>query len=147
MALSATCTAFQYGCLLKIILCSSLVLFIPTAGSTQDEEKPALNILGLFSLTGTRTLAGNSAKLVAELAIEQVNRRTDILPNHTLKMFWEDSQVSFVCVCGNQLDGIKLVHYRDLIPINLTTRHFNSVDRCSRPFHFHLKLSPQAMYR
>lgn len=92
MAWAATSITSVYGSLLKIILCSSLVLL--AAGNTQDEEKPELNILGLFSLTGTRTLAGNSAKLVAELAIEQINNRTDILPNHRLKLYSEDSQVS-----------------------------------------------------
>lgn len=97
MALIPTRPAPSLSHFLKLgLFCSFAISIIQVPGAVS--EKPELNILGLFSMTGDQMLDGNAGKLIVDVAMEQINNRTDILPNHKLKLFWRDSQVSpFYC--------------------------------------------------
>ncbi|KAJ8044406.1 Gamma-aminobutyric acid type B receptor subunit 1 [Holothuria leucospilota] len=39
---------------------------------------------------------GSGCLVAAELALEQINNRTDILADYELKMLWNDTQVSLI---------------------------------------------------
>jgi hypothetical protein len=54
-----------------------------------------ISIAALFPIRGWYP-AGNALLTAAEMAIEHVNNRPDMLPGYTLKMSWDDTQVRFM---------------------------------------------------
>ncbi|XP_071835077.1 gamma-aminobutyric acid type B receptor subunit 1-like [Apostichopus japonicus] len=62
----------------------------PLCASSELKEKIPLYIGGIFSMSGLWD--GSGCLVAAELALEQINNRSDILPDYELKMLWNDSQ-------------------------------------------------------
>lgn len=66
---------------------------LQTLGSLQySNGLRNLTILGLFPLTGGWG-GGESALTAAEMALDHINARTDILPNYNLIMEWKNTKV------------------------------------------------------
>ncbi len=57
------------------------------SGSTE------LHILGLFPITGVWD-GGQSLLNAAQLAVEDINQREDVLPGYNINLTWRDSNVS-----------------------------------------------------
>lgn len=57
-----------------------------------DPARIPLYIGGMFSLSGGWD--GSGCLVSAELALDQINNRSDILPDYELKMIWNDTKVS-----------------------------------------------------
>lgn len=78
--------------ILLMLLASQMVTSeVNITSSNMEEEKVPLYIGGMFSMTGGWD--GSGCLMAAELALEQINNRTDILPDYELKMVWGDTQV------------------------------------------------------
>ncbi|XP_071835074.1 gamma-aminobutyric acid type B receptor subunit 1-like [Apostichopus japonicus] len=71
-------------CVLIIVLCLVPPVFC------YNSSKIPLYIGGMMSMTGGWD--GSGCLVSAELALEQINNRSDILPDYELKMVWNDSQ-------------------------------------------------------
>lgn len=58
-------------------------------------EKSTLHI-GRFIHVNTTDKGWNSAGIrpAIDLAVKQINSRTDILPNHTIQIHWKDTKVT-----------------------------------------------------
>ncbi|XP_071835096.1 gamma-aminobutyric acid type B receptor subunit 1-like isoform X3 [Apostichopus japonicus] len=77
--------------ILLMLLASQMVTSeVNITSSNMEEEKVPLYIGGMFSMTGGWD--GSGCLMAAELALEQINNRTDILPDYELKMVWGDTQ-------------------------------------------------------
>ena len=58
-----------------------------------DSGLTKLYIGGIFPNSGGTWDGGKGCLPAAQMALEDVNNRTDILPGYELKMIWNDSQV------------------------------------------------------
>lgn len=61
--------------------------------SSNDNGLTKLYIGGTFPNSGGSWDGGKGCLPAAEMALEDVNNRTDILPGYELQMIWNDSQV------------------------------------------------------
>lgn len=60
------------------------------------DQRSALHIGGIFPIAGEGGWQGGQACMpAARLALEDVNARKDLLPGYVLKMYSNDSKVSF----------------------------------------------------
>lgn len=99
-AVRPVCT-FLTGVFLCLYLRSSLAASDTTVCHASEVEeitiackKIPLYIGGMMSMSGGWD--GSGCLVAAELALEQINNRTDILANYELKMLWNDTQVSLI---------------------------------------------------
>ena len=63
---------------------------------TAEQKDKDLHILGLFPISGTAWPCGYATKTAAEMAIEDINKRSDILSQHKLHLHAVDTMVSFL---------------------------------------------------
>lgn len=74
-----------------------LLAFLTVPGvvlSLVDPEDNVLHIGGIFPIGGEGGWQGGQAcKPAANLALEDVNNRKDLLPGFTLQLHWNDSEV------------------------------------------------------
>ena len=74
------------------VLCFFLVYF--AGNSSLIYAVSTLRIGGLFPMSGSSVAsAGKSLLPASELAIDLVNRRSDVLPGYQLQLSWNDTQV------------------------------------------------------
>ena len=76
--------------MLKLQLIISLTLTI----NFIDGEQKTLNIMGLFSVTGSNWPGGGACLTAAQMALRDVNAREDIFPDFKLNLTWRDGKVS-----------------------------------------------------
>lgn len=62
------------------------------AGQSFDERED-LYLMGLFPFGGTAWPGGNATEAAANIALDEINNRTDVLPGYTLKVIAGDSRV------------------------------------------------------
>lgn len=62
-------------------------------GKNRAGREKTLYIGGMFPMTGSWA-GGKGCRPAVEMALEDVNKRMDILPGYTLKMVFNDSRVS-----------------------------------------------------
>ncbi|KAJ8044395.1 Gamma-aminobutyric acid type B receptor subunit 2 [Holothuria leucospilota] len=67
---------------------------------------------------------GSGCLVAAELALEQINNRTDILPDYELIMPWNDTQVLYSATSNTLTDRVKYPNVYRTVPI--ATNTFNS---------------------
>ncbi|XP_033116362.1 gamma-aminobutyric acid type B receptor subunit 1-like [Anneissia japonica] len=79
-----------------IIFCIIVYICFSSTARGQTEEKVVLNIGGIFPMTGDNWNGGEGCLPAATMALDDVNNRTDILPEYELKMFWNDSECCVV---------------------------------------------------
>lgn len=72
-----------------------------------DEATNVLHIGGIFPIEGEGGWQGGQAcKPAASLALDDVNKRKDLLPGFTLQLHWNDSEVNlyeFIIIFRNHL--------------------------------------------
>ena len=72
---------------LKItILLTLTIIFV-------EAEQKTLNIMGLFSVTGSNWPGGGACLTSAQMALRDVNDRDDIFPDFKLNLTWRDGKV------------------------------------------------------
>ena len=59
-----------------------------------EGEQKTLNIMGLFSVTGSNWPGGGACLTAAQMALRDVNAREDIFPDFKLNLTWRDGKVS-----------------------------------------------------
>ena len=58
-------------------------------------EQREIHLAGIFPINGVEGWQGGQAcEPAADLALQDVNAQSDILPGYTLKLHWDDSGVS-----------------------------------------------------
>ena len=70
-----------------------LFIFGFTSASILRQKTKDLHIMGLFPMTGTAWPGGYATKTATEMAIEEINNRSDILPEYKLNLHSVDSKV------------------------------------------------------
>jgi len=93
--------------LLRLLLLLMMMMMTMTRGHTEDinsvhwswdrqplsVKKPrTLNIGGIFPMSGAWA-GGRGCRPAVDIALKDINRRTDLLPQFTLQMLANDSQV------------------------------------------------------
>lgn len=63
-----------------------------------DDGRIILNFGAIFPMTGKSWAGGQGCKPAVEMALKDVNDRSDILPGYKLKMVWNDSEVSCIAI-------------------------------------------------
>ena len=60
-------------------------------------EQREIHLAGIFPINGVEGWQGGQAcEPAADLALQDVNAQSDILPGYTLKLHWDDSGVSVI---------------------------------------------------
>lgn len=63
--------------------------------SVEALEQREIHLAGIFPINGVEGWQGGQAcEPAADLALQDVNAQSDILPGYTLKLHWDDSGVS-----------------------------------------------------
>ena len=90
-----------------ILTINGYMIATRASDQTQSTDIPTLNIGGFFAFNNGagRPLYGREISMIAQIAIEEINNSTSILPGYQMKLFVENSHVSiiadsFVCVCS-----------------------------------------------
>ena len=76
--------------LVSVVILLVVALSVPPCWGYKEKK---LTIGGIFPMTGSWA-GGVGCKPAVEMALEDVNNRTDILPDYILDMESDDSQVS-----------------------------------------------------
>ena len=76
------------------ICASVLTLVVLVRASGGEETIKDLYLMGLISLSGDVWPAGEAMMAVINMALEQVNNRTDVLDGYRLNVLVEDTKVS-----------------------------------------------------
>ena len=74
------------------LVCSAL-----TRGTLAQQPRD-LHLLGLMPFGGSRWQAGRAMMLAINMALEQINNRTDVLDGYRLHLIWKDTRVSQIPV-------------------------------------------------
>ena len=77
------------------VLLWTCIMSVCVCGASEDAKIP-LYVGGLWPMTGPGWRGGAEALPAIELAVEVLNNSTDILPNHEIKLIWNDTRVSSV---------------------------------------------------
>ena len=76
--------------MIKFQITISLMLVITLI----EGEQKTLNIMGLFSVTGSNWPGGGACLTAAQMALRDVNAREDIFTDFKLNLTWRDGKVS-----------------------------------------------------
>ncbi|XP_071835071.1 gamma-aminobutyric acid type B receptor subunit 1-like isoform X2 [Apostichopus japonicus] len=75
---------------LRVLILFQLIIFFGS-GACGFHERIPIHIGGMFSISD-RVWDGSGCLVAAELALEQINNRSDILPDYELRMVWNDTE-------------------------------------------------------
>lgn len=70
-----------------------------------DPEPKVIQLMGLFPMTGDALPMGAACVPAINMALDDLNNRSDILPGYHLKLTWKDSMVCSRCYYYNDITG------------------------------------------
>ena len=73
-------------------LAAVLLVSVCTCGG--EEELKDLHLMGLFNIVGTTFISGDATLMAANMALEHINNRSDVLGGYRLVLHVNDTHVS-----------------------------------------------------